>query len=63
MRLAPLVQLADVASGLNGRQRSTMVALMRAKGGPTERHFVAAALAQPALMAGLHAYASEWTPK
>lgn len=63
VRLAPLVQLADVASGLNGRQRSTMVALMRAKGGPTERHFVAAALAQPALMAGLHAYASEWTPK
>lgn len=60
MRLAPLVQLAGGASELGSRARRAMVALMRAKGGTTERPFVAASVAHPLLMAGLRAYAEKW---
>lgn len=60
VRLAPLVQLADGASQLGARARRAMVALMRAKGGTTERPFVAASVAHPQLIAGLRAYAEKW---
>lgn len=61
-RLAPLVQLTGAHAGLDAPARAALVALMRAKGGATERPFVAQSMAQPALMAGLLAYSAHWKP-
>ncbi len=60
LRLAPLVQLSGGSSQLGACERRAMVELIRAKGGTTERPFVAASVAHPRLMAGLRAYAEKW---
>lgn len=57
VRLAPLVWVAGGVKGLSARQRVTLVGMLRAKGGVTERPFVALAMHQ-LLLARLYAYAA-----
>ncbi|HRH38504.1 MAG TPA: hypothetical protein PK760_09170, partial [Flavobacteriales bacterium] len=56
--LAPVISMIEGLEQWSGGERRALIALMRSKGGATEREFISALRSHPRLLNGLHALAA-----